>query len=502
MSNFNHINRFNEVPQTSYNQPDEPIEHMTKFAFLIHPLSKHSLSLLNLDQGASMLNGWNTGSFFDLIRQTHHAFKPQNTMNSHTINPSQTVRVVDAVHYHSKHSSAIGRLYEIPMSALEVLNNPDQALMYMEQATEAAVQEGAQIIGLGSLTAIVGNHGEYLAERSSIPVTTGNSLTVYAAIENMNKIIEEIGLHDRRLRITVVGIPGSIASAIALFLSNTDCILSVAARKPSVRSERLAKELNAVIHYNIAQAVQDADVVITATSSGGCIDSAWLKPGAIVLDVGVPTDVLPESQPRSDVLVLSAGYSRVPKSTPRTSRIIRFFHGVIPSCLAETITLALDRNFINFSIGKELNQDRIREIGASASRHGFDLAPLLSQGLEIEDSQITRIRKLIARQHTIRPGLSILNPSNDSQIENKDRDQHQLVQPKSIKNLVDPSDISSEFNRRFNVLNLFIKNTSILYSLNYLKSPISLKHSCVVTVSIFMIILVNGILILSRDLVR
>lgn len=435
----------NNLQSSSCDQSDTASKQITKFAFLIHPLSKQSLSLLNLNHGDSMLNDWNRGSFFDLIQQTHHAFNQQILSSNNNRSESKSVRFVDVVHYYSGNSSAIGRLYEIPMSASEFLRDPDRALMYMEEATMTAISEGAQLIGLGSLTAIVGNHGEYLAEKSLIPVTTGNSLTVYAAIQNMNRIISELSLTNRRLQLTVIGIPGSIASAIALNLSKMDYHLAVAARKPSIRSERLAKEWNAVVHYDLAQAVKNADIVISATSSGGCIDPSWLKPGAVVLDVGVPSDVLPENQPRRDIIVLSAGYSRVPKSTPRTSKVIRFFQGVIPSCLAETITLALDRKLTSYSIGRELIQERIQEIGLSAIRHGFNLAPLLSQGLEIDDSRLIHIRKIIARQsdrRRRRTSSHHLSESNDKTIST---DERKPIQSAQVENHLNNLDSSSSF---------------------------------------------------------
>lgn len=417
----NSLNKNNSALLNVDNNIVSPIANSkpVRFAFLVHPLSRQSLSLLELDPDASMLDDWSRGSLFNLIRHTHQAVRRRQISSSSPSQIHSDIKVIDTIEYKSSSVSAIGRLYEIPMSAVEILNEPDRALRYMEQAVVDAQSWGARLVGLGSLTAIVGNHGEYLAERSTVPITTGNSLTVYAALENFKRIIQEVGLDNRRLTIAVVGIPGSIASAIASQLSRLDYDLIVIARQPSARSERLAKQWNAKVQYNLTEAVQNADVVITATSSGGCIDSSMLKSGAVVLDVGVPADVLPEKQPRNDVLILSAGYSRVPKSTPGKSRIIRFFHGVIPSCLAETITLALDGTFINYSIGKELKQDRIEQIGLSAIRHGFDLAPLLSQGLEIESGRLVAIRKIIARTHRTgeKSSKSCFSPSL-SQIDN------------------------------------------------------------------------------------
>ncbi len=112
---------------------------------------------------------------------------------------------------------------------------------------------------------------------------------------------------------------------------------------------------------------------MTATSSGDCIDPGWLRPGCLVLDVGVPSDIRRATPARDDVLILSAGYARVPAAMPRDSFFLRFYHGIVPSCLGETMVLALENRAVSFSIGRDLSLDRVREIGRLAEAHGFAL---------------------------------------------------------------------------------------------------------------------------------
>src|SRR5262249_56431889 len=114
---------------------------------------------------------------------------------------------------------AEGRLYDIPMDARSILADPDRALGLMEQAVADAIDWGARIIGLGSMTGIIGNHGAILAERHPIAVTTGNSLTVYATLRNLEHYCESLGIDLADEDITVVGIPGSIATAVAALLA-------------------------------------------------------------------------------------------------------------------------------------------------------------------------------------------------------------------------------------------------------------------------------------------
>jgi hypothetical protein len=120
-----------------------------------------------------------------------------------------------------------------------------------------------------------------------------------------------------------------------------------------------------------------------------------VRPGCLVLDVGVPSDIRRVSPARDDVLVLSASYTRVPVSMPRDSFFLRFFHGIVPSCLGETMVLALENRAFSFSIGRQLDLARVREIGRLAESHGFSFSEPLASGLPLcpeARSQFLKVR--------------------------------------------------------------------------------------------------------------
>src|ERR1039458_10082841 len=52
-------------------------------------------------------------------------------------------------------------------------------------AIDVGVSLGAKVAGLGAFTGVVGDGGVTIAERSPIPVTTGNSLTIAAAVRGL-----------------------------------------------------------------------------------------------------------------------------------------------------------------------------------------------------------------------------------------------------------------------------------------------------------------------------
>ncbi len=252
------------------------------------------------------------------------------------------------------------------------------------------------------MTGIVGNHGEFLAERHPIAVTTGNSLTVYATLRNLEHYCESFGIDLADEEIAVVGIPGSIATAVAALLAPRCRGLVLGARRTSTRATHLAERLGARLEVDLPTALAEASIVVTATSSGDCIDPGWLRPGCLVLDVGVPSDVRRAEPARDDVLILSAGYARVPASMPRDSFFLRFYHGIVPSCLGETMVLALENRADSFSIGRELSLDRVREIGRLAEAHGFVFSEALACGQSLTPEARSQYLKVLSRTRTSR----------------------------------------------------------------------------------------------------
>lgn len=368
-----------------------------KFAFLVHPLSDESKRLLDFDSGGDIRHVWGK-DLMAFCAHMHGAIGyARRDADPHEV---LQVRVMDELAgiVSAREVRVDGRLYEIPMDAAAILDDPGRALDFARDAIEQAADWGARIVGLGSMTGVIGGQGAFLAECSPVPVTTGNSLTVFAALENLERICAELGLDLSAERVAIVGIPGSIATAAARLLQSRCRSLCLVARRPSSRATRLARELDAELLTDIPAALATARIVLSATSSGACIEQAWLQPGSVVVDVAVPTDVCGSSAERDDVLVLSGGLARVPQAVPLESSYLWFHHGTIPSCLAETMVLALEDRMECYSLGRDLKCDAIEAIGAMAKSHGFDFSRPFSFGLPLEESSLVRFRKSLYRR--------------------------------------------------------------------------------------------------------
>ena len=105
------------------------------------------------------------------------------------------------------------------------------------------------------------------------------------------------------------------------------------------------------------------DMIVTATSGAGkkILDIMKVKPGCVITDVARPLDLPPEEvAKRPDVLVIESGEIQLPGKV--SMKNIGLPKNVAYACLAETIVLALEGRFENFTVGRNIEWEKVREI--------------------------------------------------------------------------------------------------------------------------------------------
>jgi hypothetical protein len=68
--------------------------------------------------------------------------------------------------------------------------------------------------------------------------------------------------------------------------------------------------------------------------------------------------------------------------------------GVVHACLAEAALLAMEDRYENFTLGHNIEMDRVKEIYHLFKKHSLKLAGLRSFGRYVTDEEIVRKRKL------------------------------------------------------------------------------------------------------------
>ena len=119
------------------------------------------------------------------------------------------------------------------------------------------------------------------------------------------------------------------------------------------------------------------DMIVTATSGAGkkILDIMKVKPGCVITDVARPLDLPPEEvAKRPDVLVIESGEILLPGKV--SMKNIGLPKNVAYACLAETIVLALEGRFENFTVGRNIEWEKVREIYRLGRKHGMKLAAI------------------------------------------------------------------------------------------------------------------------------
>jgi len=309
-----------------------------------------------------------------------------------------------------------GWLVACPMTPNRMMQvQTSTAYRKIVQTGRLAEKLGARILGLGAFTSVVGDAGVTVAQRLSIPVTTGNSYTIALAVEASLEGARRMDLEPSECTAAIIGAYGSTGQACARLIARSVPQLLLMGRDPDklekVRQQVVAEGARASITTSL-DAVRDADIVLTVTSSvEPFLEPEHLKPGAVVCDVARPRNVSRRVvEQRDDVLVIEGGMVDVPGDVDFGFNF-GFPPGKAYACMAETMLLAMEGRYECYTIGKEISLNRVDEISQLAVKHGFQLSGFRSFERAVTDQEIERIREK-ARQIRSRWPLASLPKGN------------------------------------------------------------------------------------------
>jgi len=144
-------------------------------------------------------------------------------------------------------------------------------------------------------------------------------------------------------------------------------------------------------HYD--DLLHEMDMIVTSTSGAGkkVLDITKVKPGCVITDVARPLDLPPEEvAKRPDVLVIESGEIELPTKV-KGLKSIGLPPNVIYACLAETIVLALEGRFEVFTIGRDTEWEKVKEIYKLGIKHGMKLSAISGVKGVYSDADIAKV---------------------------------------------------------------------------------------------------------------
>ena len=376
---------FPEIPQF-----DSDRTYKKKFAFLVHPLKKTDLFKIKpLRQ----------------MRKIKSLVNVVERISPHV--PGFFLGKIMGIESSASNYSVEGEIYAVPETPKMLLRaDADRFYRKVKKITNRAKSRGNHIFGLGAYTKIVGDAGVTISQQSLIPVTTGNSLSAASTIWAANYAIKKMGLVEIKDKVNqgtvmVIGATGSIGKVTAKLLCNKwQEVILIAPRYHKLMElneeiSKLAPNANIIYSNSAGKFLSKADLLVTTTSNQGgkILDIDKVKPGAVICDVSRPFDItFEDARKRPDVLVIASGEVELPGKVKLTCDL--GLHGsVVYACLAETALLALEGKMECFSLSRDLDYLKVREIDRLARKHDVKLAAIMGHENEITDDDIYLCRK-------------------------------------------------------------------------------------------------------------
>jgi predicted amino acid dehydrogenase len=369
-------------------------KRVNRFAFVIHPLSQEYFKKV---KPIELMSRVSPPILMDSLEKALAYMPPMVYSKVQGIKSPTGVEVE-------------GWLITVGGTPREIMSHsPEFTYRRLLAAAELARKLGAQIMGLGAFTKVVGDAGATVARRAPLPITTGNSYSAsgalwaaHDAMLRMNLLPRPKGKERVKFKAMVVGATGSIGAACARLLvraaEEVYLVSPETAKLLALKASIERESPGAKVHLaaSTERDLAEMDMIVTATSGAGkkVLDIMKVKPGCVITDVARPLDLPPEEvAKRPDVLVIESGEIHLPGDDVQM-RHIGLPPGVAYACLAETIVLALEGRFENFTVGRHIEWEKVREIYQLGLKHGMKLAAISGVNGVFSDADIARVRKL------------------------------------------------------------------------------------------------------------
>lgn len=251
-------------------------------------------------------------------------------------------------------------------------------------AASAAGKKGAKIFGLGGFLSQACDRNYTLFNGLGLPVTGGSALASWTVFEGIYRIARKNKADMKSLTLAVIGPYHSVGSLSARKLSayvSKTIINSRDENKALLLKESIShlSHSEVIIEKDPIAALRKADIIVFCDPAPA-FDYFDIKKGVIVCDATIDGSIEKTLGKRDDLDFFRAGLIKIPEGS-----VIKpdnfFARGVIPAALAETILLALENKLVSYSIGENVNLDKMEEIADMAAKHLFQVwlpqAPVL-----------------------------------------------------------------------------------------------------------------------------
>lgn len=242
---------------------------------------------------------------------------------------------------------------------------------------------GASILGLDGYIPMDEDAGQRLVKYLKIPLTSGSAFTAWSVFEAVYRIAKVKNIELKKSTLAVLDAASSIGFLCIRKLSSYVAKIIICA-PDTEKLENLKQEIRStnpetnhsvevIIEEDLHKAVKDADIVISHThTSQTLLNIEELKPKSIFCDISVSKSSIDKLIPYRDIAIIKAGLIKLPYPI-NLNLGLGLSKNIIWATLAETMLLTFEKRFITYSLGENINPDRLEQIADMAMQHGFEV---------------------------------------------------------------------------------------------------------------------------------
>lgn len=248
------------------------------------------------------------------------------------------------------------------------------------EAASIAKKLGAKILGITGFQSISNDNWQAIYRETKIPITSGSAFTAWTIFESAYLAAHKKDKQLSDLTVTVIDAQTPVGSlCVRKFAEYVKRVVITCSDKKE--AARLKEVSSGIGRAEIVQAeaphlaVSGADIIILSDCMPDyCIEFKEFKPGAIVCDVSASRRLSKLAGKRNDLVLVRSGLVKLPNHSeiPIKTGLPK---NIIPAALAETMLLTFEGKFVNYSLGNNINLDKLEEIADIAVRHGFEVLP-------------------------------------------------------------------------------------------------------------------------------
>jgi predicted amino acid dehydrogenase len=266
-------------------------------------------------------------------------------------------------------------------SDIEDLNNLDEELLLDEIISAGFIAQdlGVKIMGLGGELALAADKKPMIYKHLKTPITNGSTFTAWSIFEEIFKTSKQNKIDLKKANLTIIDPGNAVGSLCARKFS--EHVLKTTLTSGSHEKSQMLKEtmtnpipVGVEIEEDVRKAVEEADIVInTYNGNTTVLNVADLKPNCIFCDGSVSKSLFNKAKLRRDIILIEGGMIKLPFSQTLGVNL-GLPKDLISASIAETMLLALEEKFVNYSLGENINPDKLEDIADIAVRHGFEVS--------------------------------------------------------------------------------------------------------------------------------